>query len=52
MTEYMGTYWSEKGKYQEEYDLIQTLIPTEEVSGIIILSLSILTSSMVSINVS
>ena len=25
----MGTYWSDKGKYQEEYDLLQTLIPEE-----------------------
>ena len=29
MTEYSGTYWSEKGKYQEEYDLIQVLMPSE-----------------------
>ena len=29
MTEYNGTYWSEKGKYQEEYDLIQVLMPSE-----------------------
>lgn len=28
-TKYDGSYWSEKGKYQEEYELLETLIPSE-----------------------
>jgi len=28
-TKYDGSYWSNKGKYQEEYELLETLIPSK-----------------------